>query len=175
MNKPYVYLPISFLVILAILQIAFSVSTFNLMLNFTHLLLVSLLLTAATGIIMYLKYKNTLDGENLYLLTGSTVLFSFVIWLAFISLIDKAYATKSCNFSSLEVVGYKGRLTSGYGKLKKEDLKANQWILTVLKDEEKETFVLDQDIFNGENVTKQVDLEFCKGLLGTEYLTLEQL
>ena len=175
MNKPYVYLPISFLVILAILQIAFSVSTFNLMLNFTHLLFVALLLTIVTSVIVYLAYRKQLDGENLYLLTGSTVLFSFVVWFAFVSLIDKSYATKSCNFSSLEVVGYKGRLTSGYGKLKKEDLKANQWILTVLKEEERETFVLDQDIFDGENVTKRVDLQFCKGLLGTEYLTLEQL
>ncbi len=65
-------------------------------------------------------------------------------------------------------------MASGYGKLEKGEIKANQWILTIVKDNEKKTFVLDKDIAEGKNVTKSIDLQFCKGLLGTEYLNLEQ-
>ena len=94
MNKPIVFIPLSFLVIFAIVYISISVPTFNLMLNFTHLLALSFLMTIGTGVFMYMRYKNQFDGENLYLLTGSSVLFSFVVWLALIAFIDQRYATK---------------------------------------------------------------------------------
>jgi hypothetical protein len=66
-------------------------------------------------------------------------------------------------------------MASGYGKLEKGQIKANQWVLTILKENEKKTFVLDRDIANGTDVTKSIDLQFCRGLLGTEYLNIEQL
>ena len=116
-----------------------------------------------------------MDFDNLYVLTGSTVLFSFVIWFAFIAFCNKQYTTKNCNITSYEVVGYKGRMASGYGKLEKGEIRANQWILTIMKGGEKKTFVIDKDISSGKRVTNTMDLQFCRGLLGTEYLNLEQL
>ena len=85
------------------------------------------------------------------------------------------YTTKNCYSTSYKVVGYKGRYTSGLGVMEKEKIKANQWILSIVKDDEIETFVLDQDISTDNLVTKTMDLEFCKGLLGTEYLNLAQI
>lgn len=116
-----------------------------------------------------------MDFDNLYVLTGSTVLFSFVIWFALIAFSNKQYTTNNCNITSYEVVGYKGRMASGYGKLEKGEIKANQWILTINKEGKKKTFVLDKDISRGKRVTNRMDLQFCKGLLGTEYLNIEQL
>lgn len=175
MNKPIVYLPLSFSVILAIVYISLNVPSFSLLLHFTRLLYVSIGLTILTGIYVYLKYKDQMDFENLYMLTGSTVLFSFVIWFALIALFNKNHATKHCEISSYELVSYKGRMASAYGKLEKDKIKANQWVLTILKEGKEKTFVLNKDISDGERVTKTMDLEFCKGLLGTEYLNIEQI
>ena len=75
----------------------------------------------------------------------------------------------------MEVVGYVGRYASGLGKIDKKKIKANQWILTIRKNDKNERFVLDVDISTENRVTKTLDLEFCKGLLGTEYLNLRQI
>jgi len=175
MNKPIIYLPLSFSVILAIVYISLNVPSFSLLLHFTRLLYVSFGLTILTGVFVYFKYKSQLDFDNLYMLTGSTVLFSFVIWFALIALLNKNHATNNCEISSYELVSYKGRMASAYGKLEKEEIKANQWILTILKEGEAKTFVLNKDISDGERVTKTMDLQFCKGLLGTEFLNIEQI
>jgi len=174
MNKPIVYLPISFLVILSILYISLSVPSFSLLLHFMRLIYLAIPLAIITGLIFYFKFKDRLDFDNLYVLVGSAVLFSFVIWFALITFCNRQYTTKNCNFTSYEVLSYKGRMASGYGKLEKGEIKANQWILTIMKDDKKKTFVLDKDITDGKTVTKSIDLLFCKGLLGTEYLNLEQ-
>ena len=139
-----------------------------------RLIYLTIPLAIITGLIFYLKFKNSLDFDNLYVLVGSAVLFSFVIWFALITFCNREYTTKNCNLSSYEVIGYKGRMASGYGKLEKGEIRANQWILTIVKDDKKKTFVLDRDISNGKTVTNSIDLLFCKGLLGTEYLNLEQ-
>ncbi len=175
MNKPIIYLPISFLVILCILYISLSVPSFNLLLHFFRLIYLAIPLSLITAIIVYFRFKDNLDFDNLYVMTGSTVLFSFVTWFALIAFCNREYATKNCNIASYEVIGYKGRMVSGYGKLEKGEIKANQWILTIMIEGEKKFFVLDQDIFDGNQVTNTMDLRFCKGLLGTEYLNLEQL
>ena len=145
------------------------------MLKFPRLLYLSALLSILSGGIAYLTYKNVFDTDNLYKLTGSMVLFSFVIWLTIITIYNKKYTTNNCETASYELVGYKGRYTSGMGKLDKEEFKANQWILTIIKENRKETFVLNKDISHDNLVTKTMDLQFCKGILGIEYLNVEQI
>jgi len=174
MNKPIVYVPLSFVVILSILYISMSVQSYSLLLNFMNMIYVSIPLTILTGLVVYLKFKNKMDFENLYVLVGSVVLFSFVAWFALISYCNTLHATKNCNITSYELVSYKGRMASGYGKLEKGEIKANQWVLTIIKNEKRKSFVLNRDITNGENVTNYVELEFCRGLLGTEYLNIKQ-
>ena len=174
MNKAIVYIPVSFVVILSIIYISLSVPSYSLLLHFMRLVYVALPLTLLTGLIFFLKFRNKMDFDNLYVLVGSSVLFSFVIWFAFLSFLNAQYATKNCNFSSYQVVGYKGRMASGYGKLKKGKIEANQWVLTIVKDDDRKTFVLDRDVTEGKNVTNTMELQFCKGLLGTEYLNIEQ-
>lgn len=174
MNKPILYLPISFLVVVSIIYISLSVPSFSLLLNFSRLLYLALILSVISGFLVYYKFKKDLDFDNLYVLTGSTVLFSFVIWFALIAFINRQYTTNNCNVASYTVVGYKGRMASGYGKLDKGEIRANQWILTIMKENEKRTFVLNRDISNGKRVTNTMDLQFCKGLLDTEYLNVEQ-
>lgn len=175
MNKPIFYLPFSFLVVLSIVHISLSIPSFSMILNFTRFLWLSAFLALGTAVFIYFKLRNTFDFDNLYKLTGSTVLFSFMMWVALITFCNAHYTTKNCNSSSYELVSYKGRYTSGLGKVGKGKLKANQWILAIIKDGKQERFVLDKDISNGETVTKTMNLQFCKGLLGTEYLNLEQI
>ncbi|MEM9548211.1 MAG: hypothetical protein AAGA77_19675 [Bacteroidota bacterium] len=174
MNKPIFYISISFVVILSIIYISLSVPSYSLLLHFMRLIYFALALTVITGIFFFTKFREKMDSDNLYVLVGSSILFSFVIWFAFISFLNAQYATKNCHFSSYEVIGYKGRMTSGYGKLEKGKIKANQWVLTIVKDDNKKTFVLDRDINEGRPVTNAMQLQFCKGLLGTEYLNIEQ-
>lgn len=173
MNKAIIYLPFSFLVIISIAYLSLSVPSFSLTLNFTNLFYPAIALTIITTIWIYSKYKSKLDTENIYKLTASTVLFSFVIWFAFIVFCNRSYTTKKCEIASYKVVGYKGRMTSGYGKLKKGKIKANQWILTIVKNGKNETFVLNKDILSENPVTNRYELQFCKGLLNTEYLNIE--
>lgn len=175
MNKPSFYLPFSLIVVLSILYISLSVPSFSLMLHFVRLLYLAFALAVVTTIMIYFKFRNQLDFDNLYLLTGSTALFSFVVWFAFIALFNKMYTTNNCSRTSYEVVSYKGRMASGYGKLEKGKIKANQWILTIRKAGEEKTFVLNVNISTDNRVTKTMDLEFCKGFLGTEFLNIEQI
>ena len=136
---------------------------------------VSIGLAIITTLSVFFYYKKKLDFENLYTMNGITLISSFVLWFALILFCNGQYTTKNCNLSSYEVVGYKGRYTSGLGNLEKGEIKANQWILTIIKYDKKETFVLDVDISSNNKVTKTMELQFCKGLLGTEYLNLEQM
>jgi len=174
MNKPIFYIPFSISVLLSILYISLSVPSYSLLLHFLRLVYVAVPLAIITGILFYLKFKGKMDFDNLYVLVGSSVLFSFIVWFALLSFFNAQYATNNCNYSSYQVLGYKGRMASGYGKLKKEEIKANQWVLTILKDDVQKTFVLDRDITGGSDVTNTMELQFCKGLLGTEYLNIEQ-
>jgi len=175
MNKPYIYLPLSFLVILSIVYISLSVPSFSLILHFTRLLYPAGGLAILTALVIYFRFRQKMDGENLYMLTGSSLLFSFVMWFAFVAFCNWQSTTKNCEISSYEVISYKGRMASGYGKLEKGQIKANQWILTIRKAGEQKTFVIDKDISHGNRVTNSMDLQFCKGLLGTEYLNVKQL
>lgn len=175
MNKPIFYLPFSLLVVLSIVHLSISIPSFSLILNFTRFLWLSAFLALATAVFIYFKFKNKYDFDNLYKLTGSTVLFSFILWLALITFCSARYTTKNCNSSSYELISYTGRYTSGFGKVGKEKLKANQWIMAIIKEGKQERFVLNKDISDGETVTKRMELQFCKGLLGTEYLNLEQI
>lgn len=173
MNKAYIYLPVSLIVILSIVYISLSVPSFSLLLHFMRLIYLAIPLSLFTGLFFYFKYRNEMNFDNLYVLVGSSVLFSFVIYFAGITYINRQYTTKNCKISSYEVVSYRGRMASGYGKLEKGEIKANQWVLTILKDEKKKTFVLDKDITHGVGVTNEMYLMFCKGLMGTEYLNVE--
>lgn len=175
MNKAIIYLPISFLILISILYISLSVPSFSLTIHFSRLIYLSIFLSILTASIVYFKFKNTYDFENIYTLTGSTLACSFVLWFALILLINSQYTTKRCNISSYKIVGYTGRYTSGLGNIEKKKLKANQWILTIIKEEKEERFVLDKDISSDNRVTKMMDLQFCKGILGTEYLHIEQI
>jgi len=175
MNKAIIYLPISFLILISIIYISLCVPSFSMTLHFSRLIYLSIGLTILTSIFVYLKFKKSYDFENLYTLIGLTIACSFVLWLASIILINRQYTPKYCNISSYEIVGYTGRYTSGLGNIEKGKVKANQWILTIIKDEKRETFVLNKDISTNRRVTKSMDLQFCKGLLGTEYLRIEQI
>ena len=175
MNDPKIYLPFSVLVVLSIVHLSLSVPAFSLTLHFPRFLYLSALLAIGTGVLVYYTFKNRFDFDNLYKLTASSVLFSFIIWLAAITFFNSHYATNYCETSSYKVVEYKGRYTSGLGKIDKKKVKANQWILSIVKDDKIERFVLNKDISRDNRVTIHLDLEFCKGLLGTEYLNLKQI
>ena len=175
MNDPKIYIPFSVLMVASIVHLSLSVPSFSLIIHFPRFLYISVLLAILTGVVVYYKFKNRFDFDNIYKLTGSTVLFSFVILLAGITYFNMQYTTKNCYSSSYELVGYIGRYTSGLGKMEKDKIKANQWILSIIKDDKIERFVLDKDISTDNRVTKTMELEFCKGLLGTEYLNLAQI
>lgn len=175
MNDPKIYLPISIIVVLSIVHLSLSVPSFSLIIHFPRFLYLSALLAILTGIVIYYSFKNKFDFDNLYKLTASSVLFSFIVLLAGITLINQVYTTKTCETSSYKVVGYKGRYTSGLGVMEKDKIKANQWIMSIVKNDEIETFVLDKDISKDNRVTIDLELQFCKGLLGTEFLNLEQI
>lgn len=175
MNKPIVYLPFSLVVVLSIVYISLSIPSYSLMLKFPRLLYLSGILAILGAVFTYTSFKNKYDAENVYKLTGSALLFSFVVVLAIVTIVNKKFTTKNCSTASYEIVGYKGRYTSGMGKLDKEGLIANQWILTIFKNDVMKSFVLNKDISQDNSVTKTMDLQFCKGILGTEYLNLEQI
>lgn len=175
MNNPKIYLPLSFLVVVSLVHLSLSVPTFSLIIHFPRLLFFAAVLSILTGLTIYYSYKKQFDFDNLYKLTASSILFSFVVWLAVITYLNIHYTTKNCYTSSYQVVGYKGRYTSGLGRMEKDEIKANQWILTILKDDKIETFVLDKDISTDNRVTNEMDFQFCKGVLGTEFLNLKQL
>lgn len=175
MNKPIIYVPFSFLVIVSLVHISLSIPSFSLIIHFPRFLICSVILGLITGAIVYSVYRTRFDFDNLYKITASSVLFSFILWLAFITFFNGWYTTKTCVTSSYEVTGYVGRYTSGLGVTKKEELKENQWILSIIKEGKKERFVFDEDISTDNRVTKTMDLEFCKGLLGTEMLKLPQM
>ena len=172
MKKNYIYIPIALLVLLSIVLLAFEIPIYGLMLGFKVLLYIALFSAFLIGVIIYHKYKDNLDGENLIATIGISALMTFVIVLAFISILNRKYATIDCEVASFEVEAYKGRYASGYGNLKKGEIKANQWILKVLVDGKIEQFILEKDISRNKDVTTSISLEFCKGISGTKYLRI---
>jgi len=134
--------------------------------------LVAMDIFIAIGSAWYLnrRYRDKLDGENLYTLTGSALLFTFLVIFAYSSMLNRRYATLSCQSASYKVVDYEGRYTSGYGIQKTKKKLANQWLLTIIKDDAPVTFVLSNNIYPDGIVTKRVELEFCRGMLQTSYL-----
>lgn len=144
-------------------------------LHFPRLLFLSVGLAVTTGALLYFVYRTKYDFDNLYLLVSLSTLCSFVLFLAIITFFNQKYATFHCNTASYSCVGYKGRYTSGLGAMNKDEIKANQWILTIIKDGSQERFVLDKDISTNNQVTKTMNLQFCKGILGTEILHIEQI
>ncbi len=172
MNKNYIYIPISLLMLLSIVLLALEIPLYGLMLGFKVILFIALLSALIAGLVMYRKYKDNLDGEYLIATIGISALISFVISLAFVSVLNRKYATSNCKVESFNVVAYEGRYAAGYGNLQKGEIKANQWILKVLMDGEIEQFILEKDISRTNSVTTSVSLEFCMGMYGTKYLRI---
>ena len=172
MNNKFIFLPISFLILLSIVLLALEVPSFGLLVGFKSLLLLSFAIAFVMSIMIYRRYNKDLDGQYRIALAGNSLLWSLVITFAFISIINRKYATNSCEISSYKVVAYQGRYTAGYGNIEKGKVKANQWIIKVLIEDEIEQFILEKDISYGKDVTRDTDLEFCKGIWGTKYLRI---
>lgn len=172
MNNKYVYIPISFLVLLSIVLVSLEIPNFGLMLGFKVLFFIAFISSLLVGVLMYLRYHKYLQGEYLIATIGASILMSFVVILAIISILNRKYATIDCEVASYKVVSYKGRYAAGYGNLKKGEIKANQWILKVSIDGLVEQFILEKDISRTKAVTTSVPLEFCKGIYGTKYLKI---
>jgi hypothetical protein len=173
MNNKYIYLPISFMVLISIVLLSLEVPSFGLMVGFMPLLITAISLSILLSTAIFLKSKSKFDGESMYTLIGTSLICSFVFFFAFISIINRKYATYNCKSASYYIVAYQGRHTSGYGNIKKEKLKANQWILKVKINDQIEHFTLEKDITNGKPVTRTMELEFCNGIYNTKYLRVE--
>lgn len=173
MNSKWTYIPVSVLVLISIVSISLEVPQFGMMVGFWPLLILAGFATTILTIIIYKTYCKGLDQDNLFVLSGSSILFGLVVSFASITFLNRVYATNDCERSSYKVVAYSGRYSSGYGKLKKEDLKANQWLLGLEMNGETKIFNLSKNIFPNNTVTSPVELEFCKGILGTRYLKLD--
>jgi len=171
-NSKLIYLPISIIVIISIVVITFEVPHYSLMHGFLMLAGISIFMASIVAALLYRNSRNKYDGESLYILTASSLLFGFVIFFALFSFVNRKYATFHCESSSYTVVDYKARYSSGYGKLDKDKIVANQWILTVLKGNKEARYSLRKNVFRDNIVTSEVDLEFCKGMLGTSYLNV---
>lgn len=167
-----IYIPLSFLILSSIPVLTFEIPHYSNMDGFWTLATLAAASAVGSAFYFYKRYRDRLDGENLYTLTGSAVLFTFLVVFAYSSLINRKYATMSCETASYKVVDYEGRYTSGYQMKKTKKNIANQWLLTILKDGAPSTFVLTQNIFPNGEVTKEVQLEFCRGMLHTAYLQL---
>jgi len=170
MNNKYIYLPISFLVLICIGLLSIEIPYFSQMIGFLVLLSLAFIVSIIFSMVIYRKYKTVFDGENMYTLIGLSWLCSFVVLLTFISIGNRKYATFNCEVASYKVVDYEGRYTSGYGNTKKGKLKANQWILKLEIDNEIKQFVFEKDILMNLSVTRRMDFKFCKGIPGTQYL-----
>lgn len=173
MNNKYIYLPISFAVLLSIVMLSLEIPSFGLMTGFVSLLVTAISLSVILSAFMYWKYRSKFDGESMYTLVGTCLICSFIFFLAIISNFNRKYATKNCKTASYSIAAYQGRYTSGYGNVKKEKLKANQWILKVKIDKQIEQFTLEKDICSGNSVTRTMELEFCSGIYATKYLRIE--
>ena len=173
MNNKYIYLPISFAVLVSIVMLSLEIPSFGLMTGFLTLLSIAASLSLLISVFLYLAYRSKLDAESLYSLMGTSLICSFIFFLATTSIFNRTYATKNCEIASYNIVAYKGRYTSGYGNLKKEELKANQWILKAEINGQIEQFTLEKDISNEKPVTRTMELEFCKGIYSTKYLRVE--
>jgi len=169
MNNKYIYLPISFLVLICIGLLSMEIPYFSQMIGFLRLLLFAFIISIVFSSVIYRKYKSVFDGENMYTLIGLSWLCSFVVLLTSISIINRKYATFNCEVASYKVLDYEGRYTSGYGNTKKGKLEANQWILKLEIDNDIRQFVFEKDILTNGSVTRRMDFEFCKGIPGTSY------
>lgn len=175
MNEAKIYVPFSILFFSCIVYLSLSVPTFNLIIHFIRFIFLSAFLGILLAGLVYFLCKNRFDSENLFSLTVLSAPIGFIVILSLFIFINGYYTTNSCYSSSYEVVDYVGRYASGLGNIEKKKIEANQWILTIRKNDKNERFVLDIDISTEDRVTKTMDLEFCKGLLGTEYLNLRQI
>ena len=173
MNNKYIYLPISFLVLLSIVLLSLEVPSFGLMVGFVPLLITAISLSILLSITIFLKTRSMFDGESMYTLIGTSLICSFIFFLAMVSIFNRKYATNNCESASYNIIAYQGRHTSGYGNIKKGKLKANQWILKVEMNGQIEHFNLEKDISKGKPVTRTMELEFCKGIYSTKYLRVE--
>ena len=173
MNNNYIYLPISFGVLASIVILSLEIPSFGLMTGFVTLLVLAISLSLSLAITMYFKYRSKFDSESMFTLIGTSLVCSFVFFLASISIFNRKYATNRCEVASYHIVAYQGRYTSGYGNVKKGKLKANQWILKAEINGQIEQFTLENDISNGKPVTRTMELEFCKGIYSTKYLRVE--
>ncbi|MFT4534932.1 MAG: amino acid transporter [Saprospiraceae bacterium] len=173
MNNKSIYLPISFAVLASIVFLSLEIPSFGLMTGFVTLLTVAAFLSLLLSFIMYLCNRSKFDRESMYTFIGTSLLCSFIFFLATISIFNRMYATNSCEIASFHIVAYQGRYTSGYGNVKKDKLKANQWILKAEINGQIEQFTLEKDISNGKPVTRTMELEFCKGIYSTKYLRVE--
>lgn len=173
MNNKYIYLPISFLVLLSIVLLSLEVPSFGLMVGFVPLLITAISLSIILCIVIFLKTRSKFDGESMYTLIGTALVCSFIFFLAMVSIFNRKYAINNCESASYNIIAYQGRHTAGYGNIKKEKLKANQWVLKARMNGQVEHFTLETDIFKGKHVTRTMDLEFCKGIYNTKYLRAE--
>ena len=173
MNNKFIFLPISFLILLCIVLLALEVPHFGRMVGFSKLLLLSFVLAIFMALLIYGKYHKGLDGQYRIALIGNALLWSLVVVFALSSILNRKYATNHCKTSSYKIVAYQGRYAAGYGKIEKGKVRANQWIMKVIVDDEVEQFVLKKDISIGENVTRDMPLEFCSGIMGTKYLKIK--
>lgn len=172
MNNKYIFLPVSFLILTSIVLLALEIPSFNLMVGSMSLFILALSVSLIITTLLFRKYHEGLDGQNRVSLIGNAILWSLIIVFPFVSIINRKYAADDCETASYKVVAYQGRYTAGYGNIEKDKIKANQWILKVLIDEEIEQFILEKDISLGNDVTRTMDLEFCNGIWGTKYLRI---
>ena len=173
MNNKLVYIPISFLALLSIVLLSLEFPNYGLLIGFVPLLITSIGLAGIFAGGIFIKYRSKMDGESIYALVGISMIFSFIFFLAVVSILNRKYATNNCDIASYNIVAFQGRYTSGYGNIEKGKIKANQWVLKVKIDGEIEQFVLEKDISIRNPVTRTMNLEFCQGIFGTKYLSLE--
>lgn len=169
MNKSYFYIPFSFLVVVSIVLIALEMKFFKTMTGLSGIMKLAIGLALLTSLVVFLLSRKKLDFENLYVLIGSSLLFTFVIYLGLGSFLNRAYASNHCESASYEVLGYTPRFVSGAGVKKGEKIKANQWWLYIDSNGKQVQLVLEEDIFEGAKKSEFVELNVCKGFLGTRY------
>lgn len=167
--KKYSFIPVSALVVASILIISIEIPHFSKMIGFEDLLYLSILLTLGIVMILYITWWGRYIGEDKWVAGGSSVLFTFVIIIGILSLCNRNLSKHNCSTQQYQVINYEPRYSSAYGLTEKEKISPNQWVITINKDNSLVTFTLEKDIMEGD-VTNTVNLEFCKGILTTNYL-----
>lgn len=169
MNSKLIYLPVSLLVLVAIGLITMEVPHYSIMIGFRTLIGTSLVTSLMLSGFVYWRWMGQLRGEDKYVAVGSTVLFSFVIVLGLFSNLNRWMAYQNCESKTVQLLHYEPRYSSAYGKLKGTKIEPNQFIITILDGAVSRTFTLRQAV-SFDDVTNTINLEFCKGVLGTRYI-----